>query len=233
MGIDIEELVLEIEDAFSIRFPDEVATRIRTVGEVYDYVLANTKVVNDSSACLSAIAFYTLRRGANSLGVARRLRPADSISCLLPETHRRRFWSQLGDVAELKLPGLTRPGWLIVAGIVAIGLSSAMVALWVYQGTQALGLSALSFFGVAIALWLVLGVLTAPFAICPPREVKSLRGLTESVLGLNFKRLSEKYKGYQPTDVWIALRAIIVDQLGVSPDMVKPTATFTDDLGCE
>jgi acyl carrier protein len=233
MGLDIEELVLEIEDTFSIRFPDEVATRIRTVGEVYDYVLANTNVVNDSSACLSAIVFYSLRRGANSLGVARRLRPGDSIYCLLPETHRRRFWTQLADGTELKLPGLTRPRWLIIACMAATGLSSAMVAFWVYQGTQSLAASAFSFVGLAIAMGMVLGALTAPFAVCQPREVKSLRGLAESVLGLNFKRLSEKYKGYQPTDVWMALRAIIVDQLGVSPDLVKSTATFTDDLGCE
>ncbi|MCE9547006.1 MAG: hypothetical protein K8T25_16145 [Planctomycetia bacterium] len=39
MGLDIMELVMEVEDEFCIAIPDEVAQRVRTVGDIYDYVL--------------------------------------------------------------------------------------------------------------------------------------------------------------------------------------------------
>jgi acyl carrier protein len=40
MGLDTVELVMEIEDEFNICIPDEDAERIRTVGDVYHFILA-------------------------------------------------------------------------------------------------------------------------------------------------------------------------------------------------
>ncbi len=68
MGLDTVELVMEIEDAFSIKIPDDEASHMVTAGDVFDYIVAKTSVTTNSSVCLSAVAFYSLRRAANSLG---------------------------------------------------------------------------------------------------------------------------------------------------------------------
>jgi hypothetical protein len=39
MGLDIVEMVMALEQAFEIRFPEEDLTRVRTVGELYDCVM--------------------------------------------------------------------------------------------------------------------------------------------------------------------------------------------------
>lgn len=41
MGLDGVELVLEIEESFETRIPDEVAEQIRTVRNLVDWLMAN------------------------------------------------------------------------------------------------------------------------------------------------------------------------------------------------
>ena len=38
MGLDIVEMVMEVESVFGVEIPDAVAERLRTVGDLYDYV---------------------------------------------------------------------------------------------------------------------------------------------------------------------------------------------------
>ena len=39
MGLDTVELVMEVEDAFSVSIADDVAERILTVGDLYQFLL--------------------------------------------------------------------------------------------------------------------------------------------------------------------------------------------------
>lgn len=89
--------------------------------------------------------------------------------------------------------------------------------------------------GVAAAVMsgFVLARLTRPFAIYPSQHCRTLRGLVEAILALNFQRLTEQYNGARAKDVWMALRAIIVEQLGVAPEAVTPAARFIQDLGLQ
>jgi len=41
-SLDLVELIMEIEDRFKIKIPDEEAEKIATVGQAVDYVLANS-----------------------------------------------------------------------------------------------------------------------------------------------------------------------------------------------
>jgi hypothetical protein len=52
-------------------------------------------------------------------------------------------------------------------------------------------------------------------------------------MGKNFKLLSAQYNGASQPDLWITLRSLIVEQLGVSPDEVKPAARIVQDLGAD
>ena len=233
MGLDTVELVMEVEDAFSIKIPDDEASYMLTVGDLFDYIVANTNVVKDRSVCLSAIAFYSLRRAANSLGAENRLRPKDSTSEILPISKRREYWTQLQNRSELKLPPLRRPEWLVATGTVGTIACAILLGCLSYLSTDSQLVGSAIGFASAILIGLIVGVLTKPFAIYPSPSCKTIRGLTESALGLNFKTLSERYNGASPNDLWIALRAIIVEQLGVAPEEVKPAASFVKYLGCD
>ena len=41
-SLDLVELIMEMEDRFKVKIPDEEAEKIATVGQAVDYVLANT-----------------------------------------------------------------------------------------------------------------------------------------------------------------------------------------------
>jgi acyl carrier protein len=40
LGLDIVEMVIEIETVFGVPIPDVDAARLRTVGDLYDYIVA-------------------------------------------------------------------------------------------------------------------------------------------------------------------------------------------------
>ena len=41
-SLDLVELIMEMEDRFKLKIPDEEAEKIGTVGQAVDYVLANS-----------------------------------------------------------------------------------------------------------------------------------------------------------------------------------------------
>jgi hypothetical protein len=181
--------------------------------------------------CLSAVTFYALRRAAKSLGVTCRLRPKDTTAVLLPSRGRRRFWAELQRTAGLAIPQLQRaPGlvWACTGAVVAVNVGVGFAA------HRAASVTIVPFASVvaAAASALLLAALTRPLAVHPAKHCRTLRGLAEATLARNFDLLAEKYRGAQADDVWVALRTIIVEQLGVSPDAVTPSATFVKDLGC-
>jgi hypothetical protein len=87
----------------------------------------------------------------------------------------------------------------------------------------------LAFLLVGVALAFV----TSPFAIYPRRAFASFEGLTNVVLAHNFSKLSERFRAGAPSDIWNAVRSIVVEQLGVRPEAVTPSARFVEDLGMD
>jgi hypothetical protein len=56
MGLDLVELVMEIEEAFGMSIPDRDAAGLETVGQVYEYILEH-RFQGKQEACMSNIAF--------------------------------------------------------------------------------------------------------------------------------------------------------------------------------
>ena len=61
MGLDGVQLVMEIEDKFSITIPDSVYSEIRTVGDLVGYCLDRIHAA-DTVYCPSLSCFLSLRR---------------------------------------------------------------------------------------------------------------------------------------------------------------------------
>ncbi len=59
MGLDTVEFVMEIEEAFDISIPDDRASKMLTVRDVYEFTLDKTADSTlKSSTCLSAAATF-------------------------------------------------------------------------------------------------------------------------------------------------------------------------------
>ena len=97
MGLDTVELVMEIEEAFDISIPDDRASTMLTVGDVYEFILEKTADSTlKSSTCLTAAAFYDLRRHLRSLGLTHLpIRPKTELDLAIPLIGRRTYCQAL------------------------------------------------------------------------------------------------------------------------------------------
>jgi acyl carrier protein len=235
MGLDAVELVMEVEDAFDVQISDERAVEIRTVGDLYNVILESKRGnVAPRDICLSAATFFMVRRGLSAEFDVdpKSVRPRTSVDATLPEIGRRSHWTALRHRLNLKLPSLVRPRWLVISLTTVVIVASILGGLFAFQvwGTNVgaiVGLASLLVCGVLAAQ------LTEPFARYPGQTFADFRGLSHVVLARNYATLSRKFDSWNPTDVWDALRIIIVEQLGVKPELVTKDALFVSDLGMD
>ena len=233
MGLDLVEFIMEVEPVFGIAIPDEDASRLDSVGQLYDYILAHLPH-RETQACLSAATFYRFRRALIAeFGVDRRdVRLAVAVDDLIPKSRRRSEWLRLGQCLDRRLPPLVRPAWMSSALWVLLFFVSiaSMLIAWEFLGFSANGL----LFVVLALLFgnaLIFGVaywLTTPFATKFPWNV---REAIAAVLALNYGKISDERAGWNRREVWEILRAIIVEQFGVAPEEVRESAEFVRDFG--
>jgi acyl carrier protein len=232
MGLDAVELVMDIEEAFDIQIPDERAAEVATVGQLYDSILEACPTRRSDDLCMSAATFRLIRRAMQSdLGLdVRRLRPRDSVDSVFPRDRRRQTWSRLADTLDLRFPKLVRPTWITALATiitVATGVGCG------YLSHLFLGSHVVLIIGAAaaVASGLILKGATTVFAVNPCESFTTFRGLTGVVLAHNYATLSRRFNTWAPSDIWEALRVIIVEQLGVKPELVTPQASLVHDLG--
>lgn len=237
MGLDITDLVLEVEGTFDIQIPDEDYSQIRTVGDLHDYIVthqqkSDVQNSNKSQVCLTSATFLRLRRAFIQLfGISRRsVRTSSQLDELVPRVNRREKWNQLQEMVELKLPALERPFWLFFLLAVCV-ISLASCFLWLIAPLGLAGILVTLFLMIATSMGLA--ALTRPFATVPGFEFATVGGLSRVVLQHNFRKLHEHYNGSNSSDVWTTLQMIIVEQLNVNPETVTHDARFIEDLGCD
>jgi acyl carrier protein len=243
MGLDVIEMIMEVEETFDITIPDEEAERIRTVGDLFHVVLGriplDEKPPGQSGpvVCLTSRVFYRVRRIlVDGLEVdRRRIRPATAVEELIPESDRRRWWSEASERLGWTFPDLRRPRWVVWALWLLFGGLS--LSLFGYHFAL-LGLSEQALVQAAV-LNLLIGYLyliaayafTKPVATRLPLECASVRGLVEQVVARNHGKLRREAGLGRPEEVWKTLQAILVEQLGVPPESVTEEARIIEDLG--
>ena len=107
MGLDTVELVMRIEEEFSIELPDAELESVRTVDDLYKLILRR---LDTQPSCLSSKAFYHVRRSlVECLNLPRRaIRPSTPLDSLLPRTSLVQHWQEIADHSGLILPPLKR-----------------------------------------------------------------------------------------------------------------------------
>ena len=232
MGLDTVELVMDVEESFGIEIPDDSAQEIVTVGDLFEFIKSQTELA-PAGTCLTAATFYDIRRAFQISGINERFGPSTRLGEIAPNNQRRSFWIKLSQAANLKFPNLVRPSWMVGLNIVLTFAASLLTAL-IVSGQDLNG----TIFAMTLIAYLVLfgwmtALLTKPFATRFATNFCTFRGLSERVLALNASAQQNKHGPMGPNDIWVILRELIVNQLGVDPDEVTPTASFVKDLGCD
>ena len=127
MGLDAVELIMDIEDAFDISISNAQASRIRTIGELFDCIVEQHRdVATARNVCLSGATFYLIRRTVCAeLGLnPKTVRPTVTLESSIPRNRRSEVWAALQSSLKLKLPHLVRPARLVtVATTASIAIS--------------------------------------------------------------------------------------------------------------
>lgn len=232
MGLDLVELVIEVEQKFDITISDKDAGEITTVGQLFEYVVAKT--ADRQPTCLSSVTFYRLRRALVEVtGISRNaLRPRCELTPLLPESDRRRYWRRVAEVTRLQLPELKRPLWL-TAVLTMLSLAIAGHTFWL--GWPRFGFRVSTFIAIAAGAATAFAgcKISVPLAIEFDATSRTLGGLTTAVMTRNYAGLCANQHQGTPAEIWATLVALVSEQLGVDPDCVTPEARFVDDFGAD
>jgi acyl carrier protein len=238
MGLDLVELVIEVEETFRITIPNEEAANIVTVGQLYECIFSK-QMTRETNRCLSAAAFFQFRRAlTDQFGINRgNVRPSTIIGRIVPGQKRRSEWQHLARKLDWRLPPLVRPAWMSFA-LCGLLLSWAVtiVAAWGWTngfspGAVFLVVASILFSTILFAV--VAMMATTPFATLFPREWQTVRGTVQAALTLNYAKISTQVPGWNRQEIWECLRAIIVEQLGVSTQDVTSSAEFVKDFGAD
>jgi acyl carrier protein len=230
MGLDSVELVIEVEESFGIKIPDQEASEIITVGDLLECVMRKLGH-EESRICLSSAAFYALRSALmNTFGVSRSsVRPASQVEEFLPIASRRRDWEWLGQSLGMRLPDLQRPSWLT-----AMILISFLVSLvWLFASISLLSGTTIHLAFACFIISILIIQITRPLERHLVSGCQTMRGLTLSILRLNYSTFAESKGSINRLEIWDAVKAIIVEQLGVKPEKVTPDASFVGDFGMD
>lgn len=227
MGLDGVELIMEVEDQFGIRISDEEASQIHTVADLYYFILQaiDRKKHHMNQHCPSRSSFYRMRRvltetfGVPRHAVRRRARMDD----LLPRRERRAAWNRFRDLLRVRCPGLRRPTWM--SFLMRWGLPLILFTVMISAAGVSLGILMTAAF-LTLLVWAVVVFATKPLATCLPSECATV----ESMVRLLVAEQKQIQNAGTAGEVWLALRHIIAEQLGIAEEETFPESRFVEDL---
>ena len=226
MGLDIVELVLEIEDEFDIHLPDSDMEVIRTPYDLATYIYE--KLSNpENDKCRSQVGFYKLRKKfMDGFGLKKEeLSPDTNLQELLGEDIRSK-WKQLVETLEYgqHIPSLILDKkYIFPIFILAFILS---ISTYLFYNIDIIEVIPIFIF-IFIFVFLLSTVLFANIIPDKHSKLSSLIKYTGTFSGYsgNYYRYNSKEK--------ILKRVIEISsyQLNVSIDDIKPNSRYVEDLG--
>ncbi|TMQ31783.1 MAG: hypothetical protein E6K70_22200 [Planctomycetota bacterium] len=237
-------VVMGIKETFDITIRDEEAEKIRTMGQLYDFVLARV-ARGQAQVCVTSAAFYRLRRALGEVcRVPReRVRLGALLEDLVPFHDRPRYWQELQTpLSNPHLPRLRRPAWLAkrieAASLVPFFLTGlcAIVLIVVLGRTPAasvvamLAVLARPFVGI-IGMFLVCRAAcrrTEHYAVHIPPACATVRDMVYTLVSRHraapmvsdTARASDK-------EIWRTICAIVGGEFDRPPDSFARDSTFT------
>lgn len=226
MGLDSVELVMAIEEHFGIEIADKDAERLITPGLVVDYICSKLQMA-DEKRCQSQRAFYLLRRALVKKSGRKRneISPQTRLRDFFPETNCTEAWSELKRAVDARgWPKLQRPVWMqrTVYSLFWASWFAAEIFLWKFR--MGLFSTIIIGFGVAIVVAILLTLSTRSFRYSIPARFVMTGDLVP------FVATSNSIQWTRP-GVAEAVRAIVIEQLGIKDSIYREDARFIEDLG--
>lgn len=238
MGLELVEIVMDVEQTFGIRLPQVEMPAIQTVGQLRDCI-AKALAERLEGERLEQHVFDRLREAVESV---RRMSPGQitpntPLHRILPVASRRRVWRHIKASLPWTLPPLRRPPWVgAIVTVAAVALAwlctfGSSNPKWV-TAAPAIAMACLFFIGPLAAFFAVVGVwLTTPLAVVWRPDIPTVGDLARAVVAINFTNWSQPQRPWSDDEIWNALRQIVAEVLGVDPAKVTREARFVEDLG--
>jgi hypothetical protein len=192
--LDGVELLQDLERIFDVQVSNEEATRMMTVGDLFDLLVRKIPPNNVDQKCTSAMAFYRLRRAIRDLGYGDAPVPSSDVRFLDQGNLRARL-KNIEHASGLALPsvGATVPG-CIGALIVLIAVPVLAYQIFPSAVSVVFGLLAGIIAGGAVLRYIDPGRL--------PKDCKTLGDLAQKSAALSFGRLAKEGGRHSDQDIW-------------------------------
>jgi len=236
MGLDLIEMMMDIEETFDVNIPDETAQKLHTVGDCHLYVLGRIQErISKRPAsekprpakCVSSHVFYRFRRAFQRVcGVTKvDVRLNRPLGEILPKARRKNLWRDLQKETGLSLPKLKCPLWTNRAiawlGILSVSLILS-ISIFPHPWMN------LAF---CVCAWTLAGRFwTASGNYLPMRLPDRWATVRDLVLGA-MERNRGRILAEEGGDIWPLIREIVIRYACVSPEEITPEARFIQDLG--
>ncbi len=234
MGLEIVEIVLDVERTFGIKIDDDELAETRSVGELYQLVLRHVETGRELQSvhpgCPSMAPFLALRKSLCSLLPMQRnrIRPRMELETIIPRSQRRAMWERLQSLTKITLPPLILPDLFRLCLIVLTVIFFSLMA-FVLVGEAGLPGFFVSL-SAAIILWYGLLFLSLPFALEFPPECQTISDAVRFAKPPHYPPQQEKLISTDPDEIWRKLVSIIVETLNVKESEVTPATDFIKDL---
>ena len=231
MGLEWVELVMKMEDTFNIKFDDEAAGSLHTVGQLTDLVLNKIGPTSTNSNSFQK-AFGLLKETILAEFPATcHITPETATETVFPARNRKYWWNRIAQKAGVKFPKITIAPKLLLTIIILFWLSILMLI----SGFIFLDSIPYAYWIVLLSLWIGLLVwilLLKPASVfCPginpiPPSCRTLGDLAKAILAHNPTRFGPLDKDA----VFASLAFIIAEQFDVPIETIKPETRFIEDL---
>lgn len=233
MGLDSVELLMEVENAFNIRIPNEEAEKIITVGDFYNTVWRHLEG-RHIDKCHSQSLFYTLRTSLSQTygWHPAELKLSDPPNELFPLIGRRQTYKAFEQQLGLQLPALELPDpWsdlLLWTGLLLIGggLVTTIALTYFFDYTAWILL------WIPISILVVIGLSELLNPLRTVIKLPTLKEYTAETLSLNYLKLAQQ-TGTNRKEMEVVINHIIVNKIGVDIVEVTPEKRIADDLGVD
>ncbi len=199
-GDDLD-LFVDLEAAFGIGITDPEAEGCWTVGDIHNVLLDRLRTADSlASSCVTAMAFYRLRRAFVSLGAKGKIRPENAISSLtsLKPKELSRYLKKQTGLRLLHRSGIPAAIGTSIILLASIGLLAALAirpgAWWLAAAMAGIGASFIYWDGGKL-----------------PANCVTLGDLAKTVAANNFGRLVIEGARPREPDVWTALVEVLAE----------------------
>ncbi len=218
---DDTDLIEEIEASFGIELEDGETETLKTIGDLQD-VLVRKLGASDRrrEGCLTAAAFYRLRRAVSDVEGCQDIAPATPLDSHLVGSDYGKWREEVARRSGLRLPvGEAGPLVTVVFLLLFFGspIAAAIFCFCFVYGPWGL---------LALAGWALLRPSCRLRPDLAPSEHPDLGSLARVVVCLNYRKLSDALGSRHPDDIFIALEGIVRHTIDFDGTIDRRTSFF-------